>query len=79
MTAAPSAYAGSEEDFENTLGFERPDKSSTLMFYCRAGVRARAAADIAQGAGWDDIIVYPGSWLDWAEHGGPVERVSGKS
>jgi rhodanese-related sulfurtransferase len=77
MTTAAQALAASETDFEDAYGFEQPPKDATLMVYCRAGVRARTAAALAQAAGWTDIAVYPGSWLDWAKQGGPVEVVKG--
>ncbi|KAI2607327.1 Rhodanese-like protein [Hypoxylon fragiforme] len=45
-----------------------------LVFYCKAGVRSRAAAQIAREAGFVNVGEYPGSWLDWVERGGKVER-----
>ncbi|PYH41400.1 Rhodanese-like protein, partial [Aspergillus saccharolyticus JOP 1030-1] len=55
------------------------DSSSPIVFYCKAGVRARAAAQLAVQAGYDAkrIGVYDGSWLDWADRGGKVERWEG--
>lgn len=44
------------------------------MFYCKAGVRSRAAAGLAREAGWKRVGEYPGSWIDWAGKGGKVER-----
>lgn len=51
----------------------------TLVFYCKAGVRARAAAQLAVQAGYnpEQIGVYEGSWLDWERNGGKVERWDG--
>jgi hypothetical protein len=37
-------------------------------------VRSRAAAQLARQGGWEKTGEYPGSWLDWAEKGGAVER-----
>lgn len=50
------------------------------MFYCKAGVRAKAAAQLAVQAGYDpaQVGVYMGSWLDWVENGGRVERWEGE-
>jgi rhodanese-related sulfurtransferase len=56
-------------------GFERPHKDAHLIFYCKAGVRAKTAAGLARHAGWTNIGDYPGSWLDWDARNGPVERV----
>lgn len=55
------------------------DAESNLVFYCKAGVRARAAAQLAVQAGYDPekVGVYEGSWLDWAKKGGRVEKWEG--
>ncbi|KAI5861890.1 Rhodanese-like domain-containing protein [Durotheca rogersii] len=45
-----------------------------LVFYCKAGVRSRAAAQIAREAGFPRVAEYPGSWNEWAARGGAVER-----
>lgn len=63
-----------EEDFEDSYGFPRPDKDAEVVFYCKAGVRSRAAASLAKEAGWTSVGEYPGSWLDWESNGGQVER-----
>lgn len=69
-----------DDDFEALYGFARPARDAKLVFYCKAGVRARAAAGLAAHAGWADVGDYPGSWLDWEKEGGPVEKVEvGKS
>ena len=44
------------------------------MFYCKAGVRSRAAAGMAREAGWN-AGEYTGSWLDWEKNGGAKEVV----
>ena len=50
-----------------------------IVFYCKAGVRAQAAAQLAVQAGYDPdtLGVYHGSWLDWSNRGGKVERWEG--
>ncbi|RCI10520.1 hypothetical protein L249_4312 [Ophiocordyceps polyrhachis-furcata BCC 54312] len=65
----------SDEAFKATYGISRPPKGSHVVFYCRAGVRAHAAAAIAAEAGWRSIGEYSGSWLEWIKEGGPSERV----
>lgn len=75
ITTAAQSFHIPEEDFEDMYGFERPDKTKELLFYCKAGVRARAAAQLAQHAGWKNVGDYPGSWLDWEAKNGPVEPV----
>ncbi|KAH7327901.1 Rhodanese-like domain-containing protein [Stachybotrys elegans] len=74
ITSAVQSFHISGEDFEEMYGFERPSTSTPLLFYCKAGVRARGAAALAQHAGWSEVGEYTGSWLEWAERGGPVEK-----
>lgn len=40
------------------------------MFYCKAGVRSRFAADLAKRAGYERVGEYRGSWVDWERKGG---------
>lgn len=75
ITSAVQSFHIPEEDFEEVYGFERPPKDAELLFYCKAGVRARAAAGLAKHAGWEHVGEYPGSWLDWEAQNGPVETV----
>jgi rhodanese-related sulfurtransferase len=44
------------------------------VFYCKAGVRSRAEAQLARQAGWVRTGEYAGSWLDWEKRGGEVEK-----
>lgn len=74
VTSQPDSFHITEEDFEDRFGYPRPDKDQEVVFYCKAGVRSRAAAGLAKSAGWSKVGEYPGSWLDWAEKGGKVER-----
>ena len=41
-----------------------------MVFYCKAGVRCRTAAEFARQGGWENVSEYPGSWLDWEKNGG---------
>lgn len=75
ITSAVQSFHISDEDFEDLYGYARPPKDAALLFYCKAGVRARAAAGLAQHAGWASVGEYPGSWLDWDMNKGPVEVV----
>ena len=75
MTSAPDSFHVSEDEFEDRFGFARPDPADgEVLFYCKAGVRSRAAAGIARDAGWTKVGEYPGSWLDLVGRGGKVER-----
>ena len=36
------------EDFEKKFGFKKPEKAQEVIFYCRSGMRAGTAGDIAK-------------------------------
>jgi len=74
VKSAPDSFFLSDDEFEDNYGFPRPSKDSEVVFYCKAGVRSRAAAELAKSAGWKKVGEYPGSWLEWFEKGGKIER-----
>ncbi|KAJ4390024.1 Thiosulfate sulfurtransferase rdl2, mitochondrial [Gnomoniopsis smithogilvyi] len=74
ITTSPDSFHITEEEFEDRFGYPRPEKDQEVVFYCKAGVRSRAAAGLAREAGWEKVGEYPGSWVDWAGKGGDVER-----
>jgi rhodanese-related sulfurtransferase len=77
VTSKPDSWFITEEEFEDRFGFERPGKEKEVVFYCKAGVRSRTAAELARQGGWENVSEYPGSWLDWEKNGG--EREGGQS
>jgi rhodanese-related sulfurtransferase len=78
ITTSPDAFFISAEEFEDRFGFERPGTEKEVVFYCRSGVRSRAAAELARQAGWGAVGEYPGSWTEWAEKGGVKEGGRGE-
>ncbi|KAI0425550.1 Rhodanese-like domain-containing protein [Xylaria sp. FL1042] len=74
ITTSPDSFNISAEEFEDRFGFARPEKDAEVVFYCKAGVRSRAAAGMAREAGWKDVGEFPGSWVEWHGKGGDVER-----
>ncbi|KAI1660786.1 Rhodanese-like protein [Daldinia decipiens] len=78
IASAPESFHIPADEFADRFGFERPAPSSdggeVVVFYCKAGVRSRAAAQIAREAGWENVGEYPGSWVDWVQKGGKIER-----
>lgn len=74
ITTNPDAFSISEEEFEDRFGFERPPKGEECVFYCKSGVRSRAAAEIAKGNGWVKVGEFEGSWLVWSAKGGKAEK-----
>lgn len=83
LASQPDAFFLTPDEFETRFGYPKPgaeeDQTQEIVFYCKAGVRARAAAQLAVQAGYDPakLGVYDGSWLDWVDHGGKVERWEG--
>ncbi|PWY82943.1 Rhodanese-like protein, partial [Aspergillus heteromorphus CBS 117.55] len=80
LASQPDALFLTADEFETRFGFPKPgvaadEAGREIVFYCKAGVRARAAAQLAVQAGYqaDRVGVYDGSWLDWAAKGGKVE------
>jgi rhodanese-related sulfurtransferase len=94
LASQPDALFLTPDEFETRFGFPKPGVVATddgqgqqqqqrqdrdVVFYCKAGVRARSAAQLAIQAGYDPprVSVYDGSWLDWADRGGRVEKWEG--
>ncbi|GAA5883055.1 hypothetical protein JCM3774_001094 [Rhodotorula dairenensis] len=57
-----------EGDFTRVNGFHKPTKQQPMIFYCRSGVRAQTAVDLAKAAGYKLSRNYEGSYLDWQKH-----------
>lgn len=74
ITSAPDSFHIADGEFEDRFGYRRPGRDAEVVFYCKAGVRSRAAAGLARDAGWAHVGEYPGSWMDWAAKGGKAER-----
>ena len=49
------------------------DKGKTLILYCASGGRSALAGAVLKEMGYDRIYNL-GSFKEWAESGGPVER-----
>ncbi|KAH7128636.1 Rhodanese-like domain-containing protein [Dendryphion nanum] len=70
IASQPDALLLPDEEFEDRFGFQKPPKEKHMVFFCKAGVRSAAAAQIAKQAGYQSIGEYRGSWLDWERNGG---------
>ena len=80
ITTHPESFHVPDDEFEMRFDYPRPGQDEELVFYCKAGVRSRAAAALAKEAGWTNVGEYPGSWLDWEKNGGAAEKApSGSS
>jgi len=72
--SAPDALYMPADEFEDKFGFAKPSADQELVFYCKAGVRSSAAAQLAQQIGYSNVSEYRGSWLDWQKNGGKTEK-----
>lgn len=70
----PDAIFLPEEEFEDRFGFAKPPIDAEVVFYCKAGVRSSAAAQLAQQQGYHNVSEYRGSWLDWQAKGGQESK-----
>jgi rhodanese-related sulfurtransferase len=71
ITSHPDALLLSPAEFQDQFGFAKPPIGKEMIFFCKAGVRSKAAAGIARQAGYTNVGEYPGSWNDWQKNGGP--------
>jgi 3-mercaptopyruvate sulfurtransferase SseA len=55
------------EEFEDRFGFEKLAPDQELVFYCKAGIRSSAAAQVVQEVGYGKVEEYRGSWDDWVK------------
>ncbi len=53
------------------LGLEKDD---TIYVYCKTSVRATATAMLLEEAGYTDVKIYDGAWLEW-ETQGTIEEI----
>ncbi|KAF9243796.1 Rhodanese-like domain-containing protein [Melanogaster broomeanus] len=62
------------QTFRAQHGFEKPEYTQEIVFYCRSGKRSASACDIARRNGYENIINYEGSWLDWVSREGGAKK-----
>ncbi|BEP28523.1 sulfurtransferase [Helicovermis profundi] len=55
----------------NDLGFE---KDSNIILYCKSSYRATQTALLLKEAGFENVKVYDGAWLEWSNSNMPVEE-----
>jgi rhodanese-related sulfurtransferase len=74
ISSQPDGLFLPPDEFEDRFGFPKPDVGKEVVFYCKAGVRSAAAAQLARQGGFERVGEYNGSWLDWERNGGKVAR-----
>lgn len=72
-SAAPGSSVSATEAADKEGGEQ---DVTEVVFYCKAGVRSRAAARLARGWEGEGVRVgeYKGSWVEWVGRGGVVEQ-----
>lgn len=56
--------------FYSDKGIKREDE---LILYCKSSFRATQTAALLQEAGYENVKIYDGAWLEWSSKGGPTE------
>jgi thiosulfate/3-mercaptopyruvate sulfurtransferase len=56
--------------FYKDKGIERDDE---LILYCKSSFRATQALAVLQEAGYENVKIYDGAWLEWSSMDGPTE------
>ncbi|KAK5118691.1 hypothetical protein LTR85_007897 [Meristemomyces frigidus] len=74
IKSQPDAMLLPADEFEDRFGFAKPDADKEVVFYCKAGVRSSAAAQLAAQVGYKNVAEYRGSWMDWTKQGGKEVR-----
>jgi rhodanese-related sulfurtransferase len=59
------AFDKSEKEFEDLYGFAKPSLDETIVFSCKAGIRAMKAANIAAQSGYTNLVSYSGGADEW--------------
>lgn len=70
----------SPRDIALFYGDEGIHKEDTLILYCKSSFRAAQTFALLQEAGFKNLKIYDGAWLEWAEKsGGDVQKVEEKA
>lgn len=68
------AFQLPNSEFLRKYGIDKPTESDDFVITCRSGKRATNAFNKLLPLGYNNILVYSGSFLDWKEKGGPIEK-----
>lgn len=56
LSVLPSSLHLKTDEFEKKFGFAKPRRDQEIVFYCRSGVRAATAGDIAKKNGYEKLV-----------------------
>lgn len=57
----------------DTIEKRKNELKGSVIFYCKAGGRAKRAAELVIAQGSLDVAVYKGSMTEWVEKNGEIE------
>lgn len=70
------AFKMDEAAFKSRYRLEKPAQDALLVTSCKIGGRAAKAGQALSALGYSSVQVYSGSFTDWQNKGGPVEKKS---
>jgi len=56
LSILPGSLYMNAKEFEKKFGFKKPERDQEIVFYCRSGVRAATAGDIAKKNGYEKLV-----------------------
>lgn len=56
LSILPGSLHMNAEAFEKQFGFKKPRRDQEIIFYCRSGVRAATAGDVAKKNGYGKLV-----------------------
>lgn len=56
LSVLPASLYMRADEFEQKFGFKKPRRDQEIIFYCRSGVRAATAGDIAKKNGYEKLV-----------------------
>ncbi|XP_071044471.1 rhodanese domain-containing protein CG4456-like [Parasteatoda tepidariorum] len=68
------AFKMNDSAFQTKYGVTKPNSTSNFVLTCKSGKRTNTAYATLNELGYKNIAVYSGSFLDWIERGGPIEK-----
>ena len=60
--------------FKEKYNVDKPGKDDPIISSCKVGGRAAKGRDIFKEAGYTHVLLYQGSFMDWTNNGGEVEK-----
>nr|ALS04300.1 endoplasmic reticulum protein [Acartia pacifica] len=62
------------DKFQEKYKAALPGKEAAVICHCKMGGRAAKGCDVMKEAGFTNVQIYKGSFMDWTEKGGQVVK-----